>query len=57
MRGNTDDADTLADLRREAAEERKCANFVCPECGVRGGHLTNCPENQDDEDDTDTDTE
>lgn len=54
MRGNTDDADTLADLRRDAANERKRANFVCPECGVRGGHLTNCPENQNDEDESET---
>ncbi len=39
----------IADLKAEAAAQRKAANRLCPECNQRGNHLPGCPETPDNE--------
>lgn len=38
------DAIDRADLKREAAAERKAKNHYCFECECHGFHLSGCPE-------------
>jgi hypothetical protein len=40
----------IADLKAEAAAQRKAANRICPECNMRGTHLNGCPEISDADD-------